>query len=167
MVRAMILTHRKKKCPHFILVFIKLKCGCRGKTPELHGCFPIGYTGKLCHSEEQWQVPLDATAASARVERGGWADMCNTVAVEVLTMLLHLSLPLRPSNVRYRTVIYDKHGFDPFSLPQSFPKCHLSLYGDFFQMQMTVAGIVLCRPLFDIQLPRCTNAPLILLSPLW
>ena len=43
------------------------------------------------------------------------------------------------------------------SLPQSFPKCHSSHYSDFMQMQLTVAGIVLYRPLFGIQLPECTN----------
>ena len=30
-------------------------------------------TGKLCHSGQQWHVPLDATVASLRVERGGGA----------------------------------------------------------------------------------------------
>ena len=34
-------------------------------------------------------------------------------------------------------------------------------------MQLTVADIVLAKPLFGIQLPQCTNAPLILLSSLW
>ena len=35
-------------------------------------------------------------------------------------------------------------------------------------MQLTMAGIVLSRPLFDIQMPRCVyTGPLILLSPLW
>ena len=44
------------------------------------------------------------------------------------------------------------------SLSQSFSKCHPSLYSDFRQMQLTVAGRVFSSPLFDIQLPWCINA---------
>ena len=108
-----------------------------GKVLDLssRGSNPGPFTGKLYHSGEQWHVPLDATVASAWVERGGWAGIC--------TLWQFRSKPCY--------YIY-------LSLPQSFLTCHLSLYNDFLQMQLTVAGIVLSRPLFDIQLPQCTNA---------
>ena len=81
-------------------------------------------------------MPLDAKAASARVERGGWAGICTL-------WQFRRSKP-------WCYYIY-------LSLPQSFPNCHLSLYSDFL-LQLAVAGIVVFRSLFGIQLPRCSNA---------
>ena len=44
-------------------------------------CFQ--YTGKICYSGYHSHVPLDATAAFARVERGGWAGICTPWQLDI------------------------------------------------------------------------------------
>ena len=39
-----------------------------------------------------------------------------------------------------------------------FPMCHLSRHINFMEVQLTVAGLTLSRPLLGIQMPQCTNA---------
>ena len=62
-------------------LFLQVKCWTLSVQQEMMDCglyvfLLMWFTGNLCHSEQQWHVAHYATMTSAKVARGGRADLC-------------------------------------------------------------------------------------------